>query len=170
MRKDLEEIAPRFVEMARGIQMAVVATVDRRGRPRSRVMQPVWSWDGSQLTGWVSSATGDPKMDDLRRTPAVSLTYWNPQQDTCTADCEVEQVTDDAGRAAAWQRFLTTPGGFDPAIHPDWDSPASPTFGVLRLTPTALRVMPGTLLLKGEGEVWTWRAGHPAAARAGKTG
>jgi hypothetical protein len=26
-----------------------------------------------------------------------------------------------------------------------------------RLDPTWLRVMPGTLMLTGEGEVWTWR-------------
>jgi hypothetical protein len=29
---------------------------------------------------------------------------------------------------------------------------------VLRLRPTWLRVMPGTLMTDGVGEVWTWRA------------
>lgn len=159
MRAPLHEIAPRFVEMAHRIVMCVVATSDGDGRPHTRVMQPVWSWDGMTLTGWVSTATDAPKVEDLRNTPALSLTYWNPGQDTCTADCEVALVTDDARRAAAWERFKTTPApaGFDPAIHPDWESPSSPTFGVLRLEPTWLRVMPGTLMLIGEGEVWTWR-------------
>ena len=31
-------------------------------------------------------------------------------------------------------------------------------FGVLRLTPTRLRVMPGTLMAGGGGELLTWRA------------
>jgi general stress protein 26 len=155
MRKRLDEIAPRFVEMAHGIGMSVVATVDQQGRPHTRVMQPVWRWDGSSLTGWASTGTKDPKVDDLRGTPSLSLTYWHPTQDTCTADCDVELITDDAERAAAWDRFLTTPppAGFDPTIHPEWDTPTSPTFGVLRLSPTWLRVMPGTLMLQGEGEV-----------------
>ena len=159
MRKPLEEIAPRFVEMAHGIGMSVAATVDERGRPHTRVMQPVWTWDGVRLTGWVSTSTKAPKVDEVRHTPALSLTYWHPGQDTCTADCDVEIVADDAERAAAWERFLTTPppAGFDPTIHPEWDTPTSPTFGVLRLTPTWLRVVPGTLMLRGEGEVWTWR-------------
>jgi general stress protein 26 len=159
MRKQLDEIAAPFVEMAHSIGIAVAATVDRDGHPHTRVMQPVWSWDGGSLTGWVSTPTDTPKVDHLRHTPVLSLTYWNPQQDTCSADCEVELVTDATQRAAAWERFLTTPppAGFDPAIYPDWESPASPTFGVLRLTPTWLRVMPGTLMLHGDGEVWTWR-------------
>jgi general stress protein 26 len=159
MRKGLHEIAPRFVEMAHGTGVAVAATVDRHGHPHTRPMQPVWAWDGATLTGWVSTPTDTPKVDHLRRTPVLSLTYWNPQQDTCSADCDIEMVTDPGELAAAWDRFASTPppAGFDPAIHPDWDSPASPTFGVLRLTPTWLRVVPGTLMLQGEGEVWTWR-------------
>jgi general stress protein 26 len=159
MRRPLEEIAPRFVDLAHSIVMSVVATAGPDGRPRTRVMQPLWTWDGTSLTGWLSTSTTDPKVDDLRHTPALSITYWNPAQDTCTADCDVELITDDAERAAAWDRFRDAPppAGFDPAIHPDWDSAASPTFGVLRLTPTWLRVMPGSLLLRGEGEVWTWR-------------
>nr|MDT0666756.1 hypothetical protein [Micromonospora sp. DSM 115978] len=67
--------------------------------------------------------------------------------------------TDDDERAAAWRRFeaAPAPAGFDPAIHPDWDSPTSATFGVLRLRPQRLRVMPGTLMTVGKGEVRTWR-------------
>lgn len=161
-RTSLADVAPRFVAMAQEIEMAVVATVGRGGRPRTRVMQPVWAWDGTSLVGWVSTTSTDPKMDDLQATPQLSLTYWNPDQDTCTADCEVELVTDPAAKAAAWDRFKTTPGGFDPAIHPDWDDPSHPTFGVLRLTPTRLRVMPGTLMTKGEGEVMRWSRRSPA--------
>jgi general stress protein 26 len=159
MRRPLHEIAPRFVEMAHGIGMCVAATTGADGRPHTRVVQPVWSWDGETLTGWAASSTESPKYAHLRGTPALSLTYWSPAQDTCTADCDVALITDDAERAAAWERFATAPppAGFDPAIDPDWESPASPTFGVLRLAPTWLRVMPGSLLLTGVGAVWMWR-------------
>lgn len=159
MRRDLPTIAPAFVEMAHRTGMAVAATVDAVGRPRTRVVQPVWEWDGTALTGWMSTANDAPKYRHLVGNPRLSLTYWAPSQDTCSADCDVEVVDDDERRAAAWQRFLTTPepAGFDPTVHPDWESATSPTFGVLRLSPTWLRVMPGTLMTAGTGEVWTWR-------------
>ena len=159
MRRPLTEIGPRFVEMAHGIGIAVAATTNRKGQPRTRVMQPVWDWDGGAVTGWASTSTEAPKLAHLRRIPSLSLTYWNAEQDTCTADCDVDIIADDDERAAAWRRFLATPppAGLDPAIHPEWESPASPTFGVVRLCPHWLRVMPGTLMTQGTGEVWTWR-------------
>lgn len=40
----------------------------------------------------------------------------------------------------------------DPSIIPGWDSPDSPGFGVLRLAPRTLRVMPGTVMLEGRVE------------------
>jgi general stress protein 26 len=159
MRRPLSEVGPAFLAMAHRIGVSVTSTTGVDGRPHTRVMQPVWVWDGSALVGWASTSTKDPKVGDLRATPAMSLTYWEASQDTCTADCDVEIVTDDAARAAAWSLFETTPppAGFDPAIHPDWESPASATFGVLRLTPTWLRVMPGTLMTEGVGDLLTWR-------------
>jgi hypothetical protein len=93
-------------------------------------MQPVWVWDGAALTGWASTSTRDPKVDHLRATPRLSLTDWEPGHDTCTADCEVTFVEDDAARADAWRLFRATPppAGFDPAVHPEWDSAASATW------------------------------------------
>ena len=39
-----------------------------------------------------------------------------------------------------------------------WTDPDVPDFGVLRLTPTRLRVMPGSMMAGGAGELLTWRA------------
>jgi general stress protein 26 len=159
MRTTLEEIAPRFVEMAHGIGIAVAATVTEDGRPRTRPVQPVWEVADGEITGWMTTETGSPKIGDLRAQPILSLTYWNPEQDTCTADCEVDLVTDDAERIATWKRFADAPGAarVDLSTHPAWDGPTDPAFGVLRLCPTWLRVMPGSLMTAGEGDVLTWR-------------
>ena len=46
--------------------------------------------------------------------------------------------------------------GYDPAIIPGWDSPTSPNFGILEVVPWRLRVMPGTVMIRGEGSVLTW--------------
>ena len=45
----LGTVAPAFVEMAHRIVWASVATVDRQGRPRSRILHPIWQWDGTEL-------------------------------------------------------------------------------------------------------------------------
>ncbi|MCB8968188.1 MAG: pyridoxamine 5'-phosphate oxidase family protein, partial [Ardenticatenaceae bacterium] len=46
---ELTEIAPAFVEMAHRIVWCNAATVDSKGRPRSRVLHPIWQWDGTRL-------------------------------------------------------------------------------------------------------------------------
>jgi general stress protein 26 len=156
MRRPLAEIAPEFVAMAHQIGMAVGATVGS-GRPHTRVMQPVWTWDGARRVGLVSTLADAPKVDDVRSMPSLSLTYWEPGQDTCSADCDVEIVTSPDEKKAAWDLFVGTPppAGFDPSVK--WASADDPGFGVLRLSPTWLRVMPGTLMTAGVGDVHTWR-------------
>jgi hypothetical protein len=46
---DLALVAPAFVEMAHRIVWASAATVDKHGRPRSRILHPIWQWDGARL-------------------------------------------------------------------------------------------------------------------------
>ena len=41
---------------------------------------------------------------------------------------------------------------------PAWPNPDAPDFGVLQLTPRRLRVMPGTVMTAGTGELLTWSA------------
>jgi hypothetical protein len=157
---DLASIAPKFVDMAHRIVWATVATVDRSGRPRTRVLHPIWEWDGERLAGWIATSPLSPKAADLAHEPRVSITYWAPDQDTCTADCDSEWETAPEARAAGWRRFVDGPEpvGYDPSLIPSWTSPEAEAFGMLRLTPTWLRVFPGTLLTRGEGTVSTWSA------------
>ena len=72
---------------------------------------------------------------------------------------------DDESRRAGWQRFVEAPApvGYDPSIIPRWTAPTVATFGILRLTPHRLRVMPGSLMTSGQGELLTWRARRETA-------
>lgn len=155
----LDTVAPAFIEMAHRIVWATVATVGENGAPRTRILHPIWEYDGERVTGWIATSPNSPKAADLAANPAVSLTYWDPTQDTCTADCEVAWETDPADVRAGWDRFADAPEpvGYDPTIIPGWTSPDVEEFGVLRLTPTWLRVFPGSLLLSGQGALLTWR-------------
>ncbi len=156
----LTTVAPAFVEMAHRIVWCVAATTGKDDRARTRVLHPMWEWDGETLTGWILTSPRSPKSADLARVPALSLTYWSPDHDTCTADCDAAFQDDPADRRAGWDRFagVSPPLGYEPSIIPAWTSPDAPDFGVLRLTPRRLRVMPGTVMTAGAGELLTWSA------------
>jgi len=141
---ELADIAPDFVEMAHRIVWCTVATVDAKGRPRTRILHPIWEWDGSSLVGWIATGPDSPKAAHLASTPLVSLTYWDPTHDTCTADAEASWHNDEPTKAWLWDRYKNAPApvGYDPAIIPAWSpGPSSPSFGALRLDPTVLRVI-----------------------------
>ena len=156
---DLARIAPAFTDMAHRIVWATVSTVDRQDRPRSRILHPYWIWDGEELVGWIATGPTPLKRAHLERSPFVSVNYWSPEQDTCTAECRATWAFDDETRQRVWQLFKEGPEpvGYDPALIPAWkDGPTSPAFAALRLDPWRLRVMPGTAMLGGGGEVLTW--------------
>lgn len=88
MQHRLNDVAPRFVEMAHSIGMCVAATDGGGKQPPTRVEQPVWGWDGITLTGWLSTATDSPKYRHLITAPTLSITYWHPEPDMCTADSD----------------------------------------------------------------------------------
>jgi hypothetical protein len=158
--QSLEQTAPAFVEMAHRIVWCSAASVDRRGRPRSRVLHPLWHWDGKRLGGWIATGPTPTKRAHLATSPYLSLNYWEPGQDTCVAECHAEWAFDEATRRQVWDAFRQAPApvGYDPAMIPGWDGPTSDTFAVLRLTPWRLRVFPGSVLMGQGGDVLTWEA------------
>jgi len=157
----LTTVAPAFVEMAHRIVWASVATVGPDDRPRSRILHPYWTWDGTTLSGIVATGPTPLKVAHLERSPFVSITYWTPTHDTCTAECRATWAFDDVTCTEAWETFehAPEPVGYDPAIIPPWaEGPTSPAFAVLQLAPWRVRVMPGTVMLGQGGELVTWRA------------
>jgi len=156
----LTEIAPAFIEMAHNIVWCNVATVDLQGRPRSRILHPIWEWDGSDLVGWIGTVPTPIKRAHLKASPYVSLNYWEPSHNTCVAECRAAWAFDDETRTRVWNLFLDGPEpvGYDPKIVPGWDSPTLEKFAMLRLEPWRLRVFPGSVLLGQGGKVLTWQA------------
>lgn len=157
---ELTRVAPAFVAMAHQIVWCSAASVDAQGRPRSRILHPLWDWDGSTLAGWIATGPTPTKRAHLDASAFLSLNYWSPSQDTCVAECHAEWAFDDATRRSVWEAFKQAPPpvGYDPSIIPGWDGPDSDTFAVLRLRPWRVRVMPGSVLMGQGGEVLTWRS------------
>lgn len=152
-------VAPAFVEMAHRIVWCSAATVDTKGRPRSRIFHPIWLWDGAALTGWIATSPTPLKRAHLNASPYISLNYWSPTHDTCVAECRATWAFDEQTRTMVWDLFLNAPApvGYNPAIIPEWDSPTSEKFAALRLDPWRLRVFPGSVLLGQGGKALTWR-------------
>ena len=156
----LQQTAPAFVEMAHRIVWCSVATVDTTGKPRSRVLHPIWQWDGERLVGWIGTGPTPIKRAHLANNPYVSLNYWTESQDTCSAECRATWHFDDETRIDIWNRLLNAPPplGFDPSLIPNWTSPTCDAFAVLRLDPFRLRVLPGSLTRGEGGDLLLWRA------------
>lgn len=160
---NLTDVAPAFVEMAHRLVWCTVATVEPDGRPRTRGLHPLWEWDASALVGWIPTGKTPPEARALEHEhePTVSLTCWDATHDTCSADGSAVWEDEPGVKAETWQGFATAPApvGYDPSIIPGCDSPASPSFSVLRLSPYRLRMMPGSVLLRGTGDTLRWSAG-----------
>ena len=156
---DIGTVAPAFVEMAHRIVWCVAATSDSQGRPRTRILHPLWRWDGETLTGRVATSPLSPKARHLDENPYVSCTYWTPNHDTCSAECFAVWRNDPGSRQRLWDDFSATPEplGYVPSIIPGWESPEAERFGVLELRPWRLRVMPGSLMGTGQGALLTWK-------------
>jgi hypothetical protein len=114
----ITEVAPAFVAMAHQIVWCSAATVDAEGRPRSRVLHPIWEWDGDELTGWIATGPTPLKRAHLAAHPHLSCNYWAPSQDTCVAECDAEWCFDLPTRERVWDLFANGPEpvGYDPSI------------------------------------------------------
>ncbi|MFI0351785.1 pyridoxamine 5'-phosphate oxidase family protein [Actinomadura sp. 9N407] len=160
----LAAVAPSFVSMAHEIVWCTVSTVDGKGRPRSRILHPIWVWENDELVGWVGTTPTPAKRAHLEQSPYVACNYWSPSHDTALAECKAEWAFDDETRTKVWDLFINAPEpvGYDPAIVPTWGGPTKPSFAALRLTPWRLRVFPGTVLMGQGGEILTWTAEEQA--------
>ena len=151
----LAETAPDFVAIAHRIVWCTVASVDGSGAPRTRILHPIWEWDGERLTGWIATSPESPKAAHLRREPRVSLTYWDPQHEQVIVDCKAEWQDDLPTRQWLWELLKTTPEpvGYDPKLF--WPSHEDASFGALRLTPWRVEIWSLAAMAQGQpADVW----------------
>lgn len=152
-----DEIATEFDRRVRRMVWCTVTTVDRKGRPRSRILHPIW--DGP--TGYIATGRNSFKAKHLERNPYVSVTYWDPQHEQVYAECRAEWVDDPAEKQRIWDLFKNTPMpyGYDPAMF--WPGgPTSADFGVLKLVPWRIELWTLGQMATGQpSQVWRPSAG-----------
>ena len=145
-------------QLVRRIVWCTVASVDRRDRPRSRILHPLWQLEsGKAPLGWIMTGRASHKAKHLIRNPYLSLTYWDPQHEQAIFDCQTRWRDEPAEKQRIWQLFADTPQpyGYDPAQF--FGAADDPGFGVLELTPWRIETWSLQAMAKGEPPS-VWRA------------
>ena len=151
------EIEAEFIARVSRIVWCTVATVDRQGRPRSRILHPIW--EGA--TGYIATGRHSFKTKHLAKNVYVSLTYWDPQHQQVYAECRAEWEDSREEKARIWELYRSTPPPlvYDPAMIPVWkDGPQSLEFGVLKLTPWRIELSSIQDMMAGQPPL-VWRGG-----------
>ena len=145
------EIEPEFMRRIRRIVWCTVCTVDALGRPRSRILHPIW--EGS--TGWIATGRSSFKAKHIENNPYVSLSYWDPQHEQVYVDCLAAWEEKTPEKRRVWQLFCSTPPplGYDLAQY--FRAPDEPSYGLLKLSPWRIELWSLEDLGKGQPpRVW----------------
>jgi general stress protein 26 len=148
-----DDIADEFRARVERIVWCTVATVDNRGRPRSRILHPLWEGP----TGWILTGRESHKAAHLQANEFVSCSYWDQDHHQVYADCRAHWADDLAERERAWRLFAATPPpvGYDPALF--WpDGPGDAGYGLLRLDPWRIELFSLEDLITGTPPL-VWR-------------
>lgn len=146
-----DEIGEEFARRTRRIIWCTMATVNREGKPRSRILHPIW--EGS--TGWIATGRYSPKADDIGHNPFVALCFWDQQQEQVYVDARAEWEEDSEERERIWRLFgtLEPPLGYD--LGAFWGSPQDPDYGLLKLTPWRIELFSLSDIFRGQQpDVW----------------
>jgi Pyridoxamine 5'-phosphate oxidase len=155
---DFTELEDDFLRITTETVFCTVTTVDEAGRPRSRVLHPIFV----VRDGWALTGRTPLKTRHLATNRHLSCAYWNPSHDTVFIDAVATWVDDDGEKADVWELFLNTPTplgwgteGMAGYGEERWRNAA---FTPLRLQPWRVQVMTGDNYPQGELTGRVWRA------------
>lgn len=143
---DFSEVRDTFFSYVRDIKYATMITVDRKGRPRARVLLPVWEIVDGRPVGWLAAYKTPVKARHLADNPHTTYSYWNPRQNTVHVDALSAWADDDASRRHAWELYTRggPPGvGYDP-VHYWRGGPEDPEYHVIRIEPWRVQLVRGS--------------------------
>ncbi|MEV6157658.1 pyridoxamine 5'-phosphate oxidase family protein [Nonomuraea sp. NPDC052129] len=146
------EIEDQFAAYIGDIVYATMTTVDAKGRPRARVLIPIWEVVDGRPIGWLATYRTPVKAAHLAGNPHTTFSYWTPRQNAVSLDTVAEWVDDLTLTRRAWNLYRKgSPPGAGYELGNFWTSPADPQLHVLRLTPWRVQVIRGTDL---QGKIW----------------
>jgi hypothetical protein len=143
---NFEEIQMEFMQRVINAVYCSMATVDRKGRPRSRILHPIWEGP----TGWVISWPESHKRKHLQGNPYVSLAYIADKEKPLYVDCMAEWIDEVSQKERIWElhKSIPPPLGFDPEPH--YGTIHHRYYGLLKFRPWRIEL--GNLY--GEPIIW----------------
>ncbi|UCM87593.1 pyridoxamine 5'-phosphate oxidase family protein [Streptomyces marincola] len=148
---DLED---SFFDYIKDIVYATMITVDKKGRPRARVLLPIWEVVDDRPLGWLAVFKTPVKAAHLANNPHTTYSYWNQRQNCVFVDSVTTWVEDMETKRYAWDLYTkgSPPGvGYNPRAY--WSGgPTDPKFEVLRIEPWRVQVLRGRDL---HSRIWT---------------
>jgi general stress protein 26 len=159
---DFRPFEADFLRLTADVVYCTVTTVDARGRPRSRVMHPIFEVVDGAPRGWAVTDRSSVKTRHLAANPYVACFYWSPVQNTVAIDCVASWVDDPAVRRYVWELFAA-PGP------PGWGDMSGygaagiehPQFHVLRLLPWRIQILRADEWAAGRFTPRIWRRADP---------
>jgi hypothetical protein len=154
--KHFDEIQTEFMARAHKSIYCNVATVDLKGRPRSRIMHLIW--DGP--TGWVITWPESHKAKHVANNPHVSIAYIGEPLKPVYVECTADWVTDAGEKHRIWElhKSIPPPLGFD--LEHAYGSIDHKYYGLLRFKPWRME------LAELHKESLIWRPGEKVAYRS----
>ncbi|MFI6033321.1 pyridoxamine 5'-phosphate oxidase family protein [Streptomyces sp. NPDC051315] len=152
--RSFSEVESEFFQYISDIAYATMITVDKKGRPRARILLPVWEVVDGRPVGWLATYKTPVKSAHLANNPHTSYSYWNPRQNAVFIDSVSRWVEDEPAKRHAWELYRKgSPSGvgYDPRGY--WRSgPTDPEYHVLRIEPWRVQVLRGRDL---RSRIWT---------------
>lgn len=146
-----DTIKADFFRFTQEIVWCTVTTVDSDGRPRSRILHPIWEMEGDRPVGWIFTNPSPIKSRHLAANPVIAFSYWSPTHHVVQGEAATSWVQDPAVKKHVWDLFTTTPEplGYDLTAF-GVSGPDSPDFTVLRLDPDRIQVLDGAKAAAGD--------------------
>ncbi|MFI6504192.1 pyridoxamine 5'-phosphate oxidase family protein [Nonomuraea typhae] len=149
------EIQEAFETYVGDIVYATMTTVDRKNRPRARVLIPIWEVVDGEPLGWLATYRTPVKAAHLAGNPHTTFSYWTPRQNAVSVDTVAEWAEDIEVKRRVWDLYRkTSPRGAGYNLGNFWQSPSDPKLHVLRLEPWRIQVIRGADL---HSRIWTKR-------------
>lgn len=147
------EIEKEFMDRISRIVWCTMTTIDRKNRPRARVIHPIW--EGS--TGWIATGRNSFKAKHLEHSPYVSLSYWDPQHQQVYAECRAEWEDDPAEKQRIWEFYGSTPPPLGYDLQMFWKGGVEdPEYGLLKLVPWRIEISAIGDMIQGKPPL-VWR-------------
>ncbi|SDK42760.1 pyridoxamine 5'-phosphate oxidase family protein [Streptomyces indicus] len=140
------DLQDTFFAYIREIKYATMITLDRRNRPRARVLFPVWEVVDGRPVGWLAVYRTPVKTAHLAHSPHTTYSYWSPRQNTVHVDARSTWDEDPADKLHAWELYRRggPPGvGYDP-VHYWRGGPEDPEYHVIRIDPWRVQLVRGS--------------------------